>query len=38
MLRKYKKSLERQLDEAVNINRKKPAENLNTKYEIRRGP
>ena len=38
VLRKHKKPLERQLDEAVNMNRKKPAENLNTKYEIRRDP
>ena len=34
VLRKHRKPLERQLDEAVNINRKKPAENLNTKYEF----
>ena len=34
VLKKHTKPLERQLDEAVNINNKKPAENINTKYEF----
>ena len=38
VLRKHKKPFKRQKDEAVNMNRMKPAEKLNTKYEIRRGP